>query len=350
MAGRKLGEARESQRIPPAGVWRLVAALLCASCGPAVNLDPLVHSVAGVSCSDTRLEFLEHELADDPKQPSYAYFSIVDVATQTRTREPIGRGSVMEPVAHFGATIVAALYEYSIEEGGQRDRHTLVRTRDRGLTWQSLDSAPSDVVGVAFADESHGWSWSDRALWLTQDGGESWKPLEIPKGRFPRSGALPIVVGTDLWAALSHGVGHRGGDNALLRIRRNGEVRVVRANDPFSLAVLVHDGGSLWGLTDIPEGQGVSLLYRIDANDRGTISQVSTLPHGRPHYLSVRGDRVVAAASGPWVEGGRTTLFRSADGGKTWAQRTQWGHEKAFCETPEGKLWRITLRGVDAID
>jgi len=251
----------------------------------------------------------------------------------------------MQPAAFLGPTILAVLYEFTVL-GSHPDAHHIVRTRDGGRTWQALESPPPEVAGVAFASPEIGWSWSDHALYATSNSGDDWRQLPIPDGRISRSGPLPIVVSGNLWVPLNHGLGPRGRINSLVRVSGDDDVSVARSSDPFTLAALTSHQGALWAVTDTPNGQGVSSLYRIDTDRGGEAIEVSSLPPGRPAYLAVHDDGIVVALTDPFAEGGRPSLTRSTDRGHTWSwKRHLFFLEEGFCSTSAEKVWFISNIG-----
>lgn len=320
----------------------LFAGLSSLSCGP--RLLPITHDVGAISCDALHLQVLSDDYGEDPTGPQEAYFSRIDVEGRTTSTVPIGTGAVMDSVAFLGPTIVAVLYEFSVL-GDRPDKHHIVRTRDGGRTWRPLESPPPKVTGVAFANPEIGWSWSDHALYATSNSGDDWKQLPIPDGSISRSGPLPIVVSGNLWVPLNHGLGPDSRINALVRVCGD-DVSVVRSSDPFTLAALTSHQGDLWAVTDTPNGQGVSSLYRIDVDHGGEAIEISSLPPGRPAYLAVHDDGIVVALTAPFAEGGRPSLTRSTDGGHTWSwKRPLLLLEDGFCSTSAEQVWFISNIG-----
>jgi len=71
----------------------------------------------------------------------------------------------------------------SIERQG-RSEGLIVKSVDGGKTWvEKKFAAQSDLQGIGFADSARGWAGSHYASYVTDDGGESWKPFAFHAGR-----------------------------------------------------------------------------------------------------------------------------------------------------------------------
>jgi len=138
--------------------------------------------------------------------------------------------------------------------------HRLWVTADGGSTWRDATppggfaTAVADYLrGVDFADAAHGWvaineaftSGSDAyygrvAIWRTTDGGRSWTKALLPKAVFNRYGEVMPPVQLDFLDA-SHGFAFLSGNSA----------KGVNDSDLFWTA----DGGRTWS-ADRPTGEG----------------------------------------------------------------------------------------------
>lgn len=333
------------ERFVAVAVFALLSRLACAP-----RLLPVTHQVGAISCDGPQLQVLSDDHGGDGASPRLAYFSRIEVGERRVSTVPIGSGAVMQPAAFLGPTIVAVLYEFTVL-GDRPDAHHIVRTRDGGRTWQSLDSTPPEATGVAFVNPQIGWSWSDHALYATSNSGDDWKQISIPEGHISRSGPLPIVASGSLWVPLNHGLGPRDRRNALVRVTGD-EVSVLRSNDSISLALLASHRGDLWAVTRPPDREIGSRLYRIEADRRGTLTEVSALPPGSPLYIGVHDDGIVVALARHWTEGGRPFLVRSSDGGRSWSRARKVGLlAEGFCSTSAEKTWFISNVGtVELLD
>ncbi len=82
--------------------------------------------------------------------------------------------------------IIGARAAVLVLQAGYEDRGALLRTEDRGDTWQPVLTPEGELSRVAFADGQRGWLTGGRSLWRTADGGRTWEaqpaPAEAPLG------------------------------------------------------------------------------------------------------------------------------------------------------------------------
>jgi photosystem II stability/assembly factor-like uncharacterized protein len=234
------------------------------------------------------------------------------------------------------------------------------QTSDGGLTWRRIFKDRYD--GLYFADSQHGWmnlrSDSAQQSYLTDDGGETWKPcgsLRQDNGQQP--GRNVYFLSPKLgWAITSHVYKDRR--------RIEGFARTI-------------DGGchweQVWTSFEHPDAR-YSDVYFLNENEgwlAGEMVLYHTTDRGKNWYQVLRpteGTNVhhvyFASAEEGWIIGGHknmsagdTGLYYTGDGGYTWRQLT--GNEvvKGFEENnrltgiPEnwkaGRLFQMLYRRRD---
>jgi len=176
----------------------------------------------------------------------------------------------------------------------------VLRTRDRGETWQEVhrsDPYASDGAGHAIdmIDWRNGWIAGREGLQRTYDGGENWVPAPLPLDPNEHLQLWDITFVDDLngWA-----VGEEG--------------------------TILHttNGGDAWVLQDT--GLADAKSKPVAEHIQRRIGVIDTLDLGeRTPALCLTSVRFVDAQNG-WVAGhygpggGRSVLLRTTDGGATW--------------------------------
>lgn len=177
-------------------------------------------------------------------------------------------------------------------EGWAVSESQIVRTNDGGVTWYNVTPEEVGETGFSvdsfFLDHEHAWiqrpdleNFPSRGfLYRTTDGGLTWKDAVVPFSR----GDLYFVDENNGWVLADLGVG--AGSNA---------VAVYQTTD----------GGVTWQQT-----------Y---TNDPNASNESDTLPLG-----GIKSGLVALDNSTAWVGGvvyapGEVYLFRTDDGGRTWA-------------------------------
>ncbi len=171
----------------------------------------------------------------------------------------------------------------------------LIRTNDGGVTWYNVTPPGLTDVGYSvfteFLDKTHAWVQvidpnnypNGGTLYRTSDGGITWDSSETPFS----SGDIEFVDADHGWMMADLGVG--AGSMA---------VSVFRTSD----------GGATWA--------------RAFTNDPNLEGAGDSLPLSGIKVMLVPLDVNTAWIGGVIYSSGSTYLFRTEDGGKTWAQAT----------------------------
>lgn len=121
----------------------------------------------------------------------------------------------------------------------------------------TLEDTRSDVAGIHFYDAQQGVCCGGAGVWRTRDGGLSWESLPIPKTRNRKTGkeghgwySVRMVTPEDIWA---YGQLHPGGmdQTQLLRSADGGQTwEEVLAGKLDHVGPLVFDGPKWWVLAE----------------------------------------------------------------------------------------------------
>lgn len=166
----------------------------------------------------------------------------------------------------------------------------LMRSGDGGETWETIPTAPSDIIGE-LASKSAGWVWSSRTLHQTSDAGVSWSRIDAP-GILPRGVGHPrpaIDHEGALWIATGHGSGWKHDGNVIARVLPGPRIETVLGDADFRVWALgVSDQGDLWLVVDDGEPENVGLMRLPSGQDASALSRVANLPSGSDLPASVR--------------------------------------------------------------
>lgn len=212
-------------------------------------------------------------------------------------------------LAEGGGSVYAATYR------------GLWRWDEPAQSWAELGLAAYDVFGVAVspADTARVWAWSYGRAWASADGGGTWAPAEHLGGLGAMAFA-PLAPAQGLAAA-----GRPEGDGTqVYRTRDGGRTWAAVAHLPapgapwalrFSphaagIAVLALNGGGLWATRD-----GGETWREITPPGTGGAGATPAFDPREPDTLYTWGIYQTWTDAGP-VSG----LFRTADGGATWAE------------------------------
>jgi photosystem II stability/assembly factor-like uncharacterized protein len=109
---------------------------------------------------------------------------------------------IREGAAHWSLSAVYfrdGANGWAVGFGGQ-----ILRSRDGGQKWERQDSpATSRLTSIRFDGAGRGWITGDRGFLLSEDGGESWRSLQV-EGQMFLTRLLPVQ--SALWAVGAFGV------------------------------------------------------------------------------------------------------------------------------------------------
>ena len=265
----------------------------------------------------------------------------------------------------FGLTVSACADRAFIDEHGSPppatpdldawivSGRTIWHTADGGAGWtRQLDAAPRHLVGIAFADASHGWAVGTRGLILaTTDGGTSWH-AQASSG--PHLWQVTCVDARHVWAIGPSGQlvsTVDGGANWRTQTLRgvansiSGGIGLAFADARHGWVAAGHvilstsDGGGTWAVQHRPRGQWLAAVTCADALRAWAVGNVGgdqplvlattdggvtwRRQHvGRPGVtygnfalsaVACSGDRLAWAASSS-----QQLIALTGDGGRTW--------------------------------
>jgi photosystem II stability/assembly factor-like uncharacterized protein len=166
----------------------------------------------------------------------------------------------------FGLDIVDENLAWHVGNGG----HVGV-SNDGGQNWQrATDLADSGISkSIRFLDERTGWAASEKELWATSDGGQTWVDVPLPESEI-----------------------------TILAIEMLSEVDGFILVHPGTLYA-THDGGTTWITLDLGLGEDQISLF--------------ALPSMR--FFNAQRGLIVTKVGGKGV-----VAFRTSDGGATWDQ------------------------------
>lgn len=205
--------------------------------------------------------------------------------------------------------------------GAGNESAAIYRTKDGGQTWSKLVESgkgfglPGFKTGITFKDTLNGWATGRDAsnnalLYVTHDGGNSWRPQTLPD--------LPGAIGT---AATSVSFLTTPpvffGNTGLLPVQVSGQ---IEANKPLhgTLFYVTNDGGNTW--------------FSYWKTQPAALS-----PFGSDNLYIVNTQRAWASDSQSGI------IYGTADGGKSWQKLSNSiGNVKAFSFVDNSNGWAIT--------
>jgi photosystem II stability/assembly factor-like uncharacterized protein len=250
---------------------------------------------------------------------------------------------------------------------------SLVRTLDAGATWQGVPAPRAELTTarlVRFADETNGWIFGPD-LWATHDGGATWRRVDSVGGpvtsleagagtAYALVGTAPAhvsaaTVGSDAWRPLGPDDIASGSTLALHGPTgyAQGADGAVRAVTPTTLDRRGSPCGSnpASGLAATGTGTDVLAVCVSDAGAGSSTKAVVVSHDGARTWTAAaagppRGGQpsgLAAASPSTWVvaaNSGASYLYRSEDGGATWAT--------VFTDTASGGAGFVDLGFTDA--
>ncbi len=167
----------------------------------------------------------------------------------------------------FGLDIVNENLAWHVGNGG----HVGVST-DGGRNWQrATDLADTGISkSIRFLDEQTGWAASEKELWATTDGGQTWVDVPLPES-----------------------------DITILAVELLTEVDGYLLAHP-GILYATHDGGVTWTSLDLGLGE----------------DQVSLFALPTMRFFDAQSGLIVTKVGGKGV-----VAFRTANGGATWEQQ-----------------------------
>jgi len=190
------------------------------------------------------------------------------------------------------------------------------RTRDGGRSWR-FQTGVVDGGGrgfglghVQFRDSLRGCVvGGGGSVWLTDDGGERWRPARTSGGTTPALFGLQFVGGNDAWAV---------GPGAIERSDDSGESWRILARSTAENGYLT---GTALHFLDASRGwlidHSAGLMRTEDRGESWTRVELPFPPGDRP---TLRDVTFVGADKG-WVVGERGAIFHTEDGGRTWTRQ-----------------------------
>jgi photosystem II stability/assembly factor-like uncharacterized protein len=230
---------------------------------------------------------------------------------------------------------------------------TIWHTADGGVEWtRQIEAAPRQLVGIAFADASHGWAVGTRGLILaTTDGGTNWR-TQASSG--PHLWQVSCIDAHRVWAigpggklvsTADGGASWRTQTLPGVAKSTSGGVGLAFADALHGWVVAGHlilstsDGGATWAVQRRPRSEWLAAVTCADALHAWAVGNVHgdqplvlatsdggvtwRRQHvGRPgitygnfalSVVACSGDRLAWAASSS-----QQLITRTSDGGRTW--------------------------------
>lgn len=242
-----------------------------------------------------------------------------------------GRGELLALSVPEPARMYALGVAYT--ETGEESSY-LLSTSDLGQTWSPRGTPPSGAVGLAFHASEAGYTWSREHVWHTEDGGRTWKQLDVPVQLLDGWPPPAVHRGGTLWSV---------SDQGLQALEPRGQRRVVPLPLGFKAEGLVLDPeGRPWLVGHWPargeSGRGATLLVE---QSPGVLQSVSELPGLLPEHLHVGASTMVLIASDIQSTSPRSKVLVSTDRGRRWKAETpalSRGLRAVFFESDE-VLW-----------
>lgn len=208
---------------------------------------------------------------------------------------------------------------------------TVMHTRDGGANWELQYSGSTDTfVEVDFSSPDCGWIRGKRGLLHTNDGGNVWRPVELPQrsvGKVVFVGDM-IALSDDLAAVLT--------DEGLWTTRDRGANWTCVRHFKGATAMYMRDDRFWWVCYD--HGH-----IAISTDEGGTWVESWIIRPG-PDIVSL----VFTDTLHGWACDDRV-LYRSTDGGRIWL-RSDGSYKRTLNPCSDGQLYPLRINDFQVVD
>ena len=198
----------------------------------------------------------------------------------------------------------------------------LMRTRDGGLTWTQTEG-PRELQSLCFSNAHTGWVARGGTVWTTHDAGRHWSKRTLMRTR--QGYPIPELYcrGEEVWLVLHDGAAAGTEGYRVLRSLDGGKTwRAVFASFSRRLPLVSNYAGpvaALGGAAAVLEGScgpcGAGSVTFVRAPNRGRVTLRNVRPG--PFAFATRTLGLAILTSSPR---GVPAIYRTTDGGRTWAR------------------------------
>lgn len=196
----------------------------------------------------------------------------------------------------------------------------LMQTKDGGVTWTALN-APTQLQSLCFADPRTGWIARGGTVWTTHDAAAHWTKRTVTHSR--ADDAELYCSGGTVWDVVHEGAAagtekytvFRSGDaGATWHVQfASFSGTVPRVSNYAGPIAAREDGSAVLEGSCAPCGAGSVTFVRVPGGGRTTIANV------RPGPVAFASRTLGVAVLTPSPRG-TPTIFRTTNGGRTWAR------------------------------